>query len=95
LTENTFLYVAGSSYAPVASINCPLQILTALTIPPNEPTERETNDSPQRERERSDSKRTENCRRVMESSSAAAASRPPSFAFQTNALLRKNLIFQV
>jgi hypothetical protein len=52
LTENTFLYVAGSSYAPVASINCPLQILTALTIPPNEPTERETNDSPQRERER-------------------------------------------
>jgi hypothetical protein len=26
---------------------------------------------------------------------AAGASRPPSFASQTNALLRKNLIFQV
>ncbi|KAM0858329.1 hypothetical protein ACQ4PT_047885 [Festuca glaucescens] len=30
----------------------------------------------------------------MEASAAAAASRPPSFATQTNALLRKNLIFQ-
>jgi hypothetical protein len=31
----------------------------ALTIPPNEPTERETNDSPQREREKRQQKNRE------------------------------------
>jgi len=51
------------------------------------------------DREKKKQQRTsKNCRRAMEPSSAAAAAagpRPPTFASQTNALLRKNLIFQV
>lgn len=83
------------STPPVAPIKSPSpQILTANKLPLFLPFLQLPTSQPPEARERKPKSREPPPRDAMEPS-AAAASRPPSFTAQTNALLRKNLIFQV